>query len=76
MNLPHGSTVVDFAFYTDAGLDAVRCSLVSSGAPCGFDRALKNADVVEIFRAGEYERGRRTDGEPTGGAEDGAATRT
>jgi (p)ppGpp synthase/HD superfamily hydrolase len=67
MNLPHGSTVVDFAFYTDAGLDAVRCSV--NGAPCGFDRALKNADVVEIFRAGEYERGRRTDGEPTGGAE-------
>ena len=67
MNLPHGSTVVDFAFYTDAGLDAVRCSV--NGAPCGFDRALKNADVVEIFRAGEYERGRRTDGEPAGGAE-------
>jgi (p)ppGpp synthase/HD superfamily hydrolase len=67
MNLPHGSTVVDFAFYTDAGLDAVRCSV--NGAPCGFDRALKNADVVEIFRAGEHERGRRTDGEPTGGAE-------
>ena len=49
MNLPHGATVVDFAFYTDAGLDAVRCSV--NGAPCGFDRALKNADVVEIFTA-------------------------
>ena len=54
MNLPHGSTVVDFAFYTDAGLDAVRCSV--NGAPCDFDRALKNADVVEIFRAGDDER--------------------
>jgi len=67
MNLPHGSTVVDFAFYTDAGLDATRCSV--NGAPCGFDRALKNADVVEIFRAGEYERAIvQTDGEPAGGS--------
>ena len=23
MNLPHGSTAVDYAFYTDAGLDMV-----------------------------------------------------
>jgi hypothetical protein len=27
-----------------------------NGAPCDFDRALKNADVVEIFRAGDDER--------------------
>ena len=24
MNLPHGSTVVDYAFYTDTGLDMVQ----------------------------------------------------
>ena len=53
MNLPHGSTVVDFAFYTDAGLDAVACSV--NGVPCEFDRALKNADVVEIFRGAPSE---------------------
>ena len=50
MNLPHGSTVVDFAFYTDAGLDAVRCTV--NGARCDFGQTLKNADVVEISRAG------------------------
>ena len=70
MNLPHGSTVVDFAFYTDAGLDAVRCSVRWRARPCGFDRRLLKTPASSRFsRAGEYERGRRTDGEPTGGAE-------
>ena len=50
MNLPHGATVVDFAFYTDRGLDAVRCSV--NGVSSDFDRVLRNADVVEIGRDG------------------------
>ena len=46
MNLPHGSTAVDYAFYTDAGLDMVEARV--NGVAVDFDVALKNADVVEI----------------------------
>tara|TARA_B110000977_G_scaffold198615_1_gene283863 strand:- start:281 stop:3196 length:2916 start_codon:yes stop_codon:yes gene_type:complete len=53
MNLPHGATVVDFAFYTDRGLDAVKCSV--NGVPTDFDRVLRNADVVEIITEKEHE---------------------
>jgi GTP pyrophosphokinase len=46
MNLPHGSTAVDYAFYTDTGLDMVEAKV--NGVSVDFDVALKNADVVEI----------------------------
>ena len=47
MNLPHGSTVVDYAFYTDTGLDMIEAKV--NGVAVGFDWTLTNADVVEIM---------------------------
>uniref|UniRef100_A0A7S0X9U9 TGS domain-containing protein n=1 Tax=Mantoniella antarctica TaxID=81844 RepID=A0A7S0X9U9_9CHLO len=47
MNLPHGSTVVDYAFYTDTGLDMIEAKV--NGVAVGFDWTLSNADVVEIM---------------------------
>ena len=47
MNLPHGSTVVDYAFYTDSGLDMVEAKV--NGVVVDFDFPLSNADVVEII---------------------------
>ncbi|ACO70097.1 predicted protein, partial [Micromonas commoda] len=54
MNLPHGATVVDYAFYTDAGLDMVEAKV--NGVAVDFDTPLHNADVVEIITqaAGGY----------------------
>ena len=46
-NLPHGATVVDYAFYADVGM-FMRYAKVN-GVQVGFDHLLKNADVVEIF---------------------------
>ena len=55
MNLPHGATVVDYAFYTDAGLDMVEAKV--NGVAVDFDTPLHNADVVEIITqaAGGYD---------------------
>ena len=41
MNLPHGSTVVDYAFYTDTGLDMVQAKAGVMADPTGF-RDLSN----------------------------------
>ena len=46
MNLPHGSTAVDYAFYVDRGLDATEARV--NGVAVPFDTPLRNADVVEI----------------------------
>ena len=47
MNLPHGSTVVDYAFYNDVGLDMVQAKV--NGVAVEPDFTLSNADVVEIL---------------------------
>ena len=46
-NLPHGATVVDYAFYTDTGM-AMKYAKVN-GVQVGVDYVLSNAEVVEIF---------------------------
>ena len=46
-NLPHGATVVDYAFYADVGMFMKYAKV--NGVQVGFDHLLKNADVVEIF---------------------------
>ena len=55
MNMPHGATVVDYAFYTDAGLDMIEAKV--NGVAVEFSCQLRNADVVEIISqsAGGYD---------------------
>ena len=46
-NLPYGATVVDYAFYTDVGLNMKYAKV--NGVEVSQDHVLKNAEVVEIF---------------------------
>ena len=45
-NLPYGATVVDYAFYTDVGLNMKYAKV--NGVEVSQDHVLKNAEVVEI----------------------------
>ncbi|EEH56647.1 uncharacterized protein MICPUCDRAFT_27276, partial [Micromonas pusilla CCMP1545] len=47
MNLPAGSTVVDYAYYTDVGVDMIAAKV--NGVDVDADYRLSNADVVEII---------------------------
>ena len=49
LNLPHGATVVDYAFYSDDTNGALMSYAKVNGVRVGLDHVLNNAEVVEIF---------------------------